>query len=136
MRRHSSYQGFSLLEVMVVVVIIGMLATVVTVGVMSYLNQARRTTAEAQMSEFMKALNFYKMDKGLYPSTGQGLNALMEKKKGSDDSYIKDIPKDPWSNDYQYKSTGSTCEIRCYAADGRRGGDGSGEDIVASSHKK
>ena len=121
---------------MVVVVIIGMLATVVTVSVMSYLEQARRTAAQAQMEEFMKALNFYKMDKGSYPSGGQGLKALLQKKKGSDDSYIKDIPVDPWGGEYRYKSSGSQCEIICYGADQRAGGTGSGEDVVVSSHRK
>ena len=133
-KRNLFVKGFSLLEVMVVVVIIGLLASVVTVSVMSYLDTARRTTAEAQMKEFLKALDFYKMDKGSYPTSGQGLKALLQKRSGSDEFYLKEVPLDPWGGEYRFKSTGSQCEITSYGADKRAGGDGSSQDITVSSH--
>jgi general secretion pathway protein G len=131
-----AFQGFSLLEVMVVVVIIGMLATVVTMGVIDQLEKARRTTATAQMHEFLKVLSFYTMDKGGFPSTGQGLKALLQKKPGSDNPYLNEIPKDPWGHEYRYRLVGNHCEMTSYGSDGRSGGTGTAEDIIISSQGK
>ena len=131
--RRSAIQGFSLLEVMVVIVIIGMLAGVVTVGVMGQLSKARITTAKAQIQELSKAVEFYKMDYGSYPSSSQGLKILTTATpKGSKDPFIRQLPADPWGNPFRYKSTGSTYDIFSYGADNRESGTGEEGDIKAS----
>ena len=135
-RSKSSQHGFSLIEIMVVIVIIGLLAGVVTVGVMQFLVQGRITTAKAQMTEFMKALDLYKMKKGVYPSSGKGLVALTKTKSSTGQPLLKEIPKDPWGNKYRYRSRGSQCKITSYGANGREGGEGESADIVISSSGK
>ncbi|NUM35191.1 MAG: type II secretion system major pseudopilin GspG [Candidatus Brocadiae bacterium] len=128
--------GFSLIEIMVVIVIIGLLSSVVTVGVMRFMDNGRITTTKAQMAEFMKALNLYKMEKGSYPSSSAGLKALVESKSSSGEPLLKEIPKDAWGNTYRYRSTGSTCQVISYGADGREGGTGINEDLKVSSDGK
>lgn len=130
MRKHNC--GFSLIEIMVVIVIIGLLSSVVTVGVMQFVAKGRITTAKTQMTEFMKALNLYKMEKGSYPSSSSGLKALMEFKSSSGEPLLKEIPKDPWGNAYRYRSTGSSVQVISYGADGREGGTGENEDQTQS----
>ncbi len=134
----SLQQAFSLIEVMVVVVIIGLLASVVTVGVMGFLADSRITAAKTQISQFMEALDLYKLTNGKYPSKSQGLEALLEPRKGRDEGYLKgtEIPKDPWGHEYEYRSTGSKCKIICYGANGEEGGTGEDEDIVVTSGSK
>lgn len=131
-RRLYQVRGFSLLEVMVVIVIIGMLASVVTVSVMGHMAKAKRTTAETQIKEFMKALDFYKMEHGSYPTSSQGLKVLTESKKGTE-AQLTQIPNDPWGNPFRYRSLGSTYEIISYGADGREGGEGDDADIKSST---
>ena len=132
MRKTKTLQrGFSLIEIMVVVVIIGLLASVATVGVMRYLTQARITTATSQMKEFVKALDLYKMDKAIYPTSGEGLEALT--KSDGKKPLLKEIPKDPWGRKYVYNSTGSSFEIISYGADKREGGQGEAADIKMKS---
>ena len=133
--RKNNY-GFSLIEIMVVIVIIGLLSSVVTVGVMQFVAKGRITTAKTQMVEFMKALNLYKMEKGSYPSGSRGLAVLVETKSSSGEPLLKEIPKDPWGNTYKYKSSGSSCQILSYGSDGREGGTGENEDIKVSSDGK
>ena len=133
--RKSNY-GFSLIEIMVVIVIIGLLSSVVTVGVMRFMDTGRSTTAKTQMTEFMKALNLYKMEKGSYPSSSSGLKALVESKSSSGEPLLKEIPKDPWGNVYRYRSTGSACQVVSYGADGREGGTAINEDLKVSSDGK
>jgi general secretion pathway protein G len=117
---------------MVVIVIIGMLASVVTVGVMGHLAKARVTTTEAQVKEFTKALDLYKMDTGSYPTSSQGLKILTDAKKGTE-PYLVQIPNDAWGNPYRYRSLGATYDIISYGADGREGGEGYDADIKSST---
>lgn len=131
--QRSGVSGFTLIELMVVIVILGMLATVVVVNVMEYVERARVTTTEVQIKEFMKALDFYRLDYGTYPSSGQGLKALTQTKKGGTDPYVKDIPEDRWGHPFRYRCSGSSYDIISYGADGREGGTGYSADIKSST---
>ena len=131
--RYARSQGFSLVEIMVVVVIIGLLAGVVGAGVVQYLKDARMSAAKTQMKAFGDALKLYKMKKGSYPKT---LEKLTEENK-SGDTFIDAIPVDPWGNEYEYKRKKNKFEITSFGADGRDGGDGESADIKYSElHKK
>lgn len=133
--------GFTLIEIMVVVMIIGMLAAMVGVGVMDRLEKAKRKTAAAQIRNFMAALNNYYLDNNRYPTTQQGLQALVEKPSSSPapvsyspNGYLdqSQIPKDPWGFDYIYFCpgvNGGTFSIESYGADGVSGGEGNDADI-------
>jgi general secretion pathway protein G len=99
-RRHSAKDGFTLIEILLVVVIIGMLATVVVVNVPKYMNKASTNTARTQIKNLGTALNAYYMDNGKYPSS---LNELVT----GDDPYIEgNVPNDPWGNAFQYNYPG------------------------------
>lgn len=132
-------KGFTLIEIMVVVIIIGLLATIVSVNVMSYLARSRRETCKAQLKSLSQALELYKLDNGTYPTTEQGLKALVEKPSSGKvpqnwKPYLtgKKIPKDPWGNEYYYTSDGNTYTLMCLGADGQAGGEGDNADIDAS----
>ena len=114
----NSQRGFSLVEIMVVVVIIGLLAGVVGASVVQYLKDARITRAKTDMKNFETALDLYKMKKGSYPKT---LEKLTEEDKNGN-SYIKAIPDDPWGNSYEYKKRKRKFEIVSYGSDGEDGG--------------
>ncbi|BBM81756.1 type II secretion system major pseudopilin GspG [Candidatus Uabimicrobium amorphum] len=131
--RHTRSQGFSLVEIMVVVVIIGLLAGVVGAGVVRYLKDARITAAKTQMKEFGNVLKLYKMKKGSYPKTLEKLTVPNK----SGDTFIDSIPVDPWGNEYEYKKRKGKFEITSFGADGRDGGEGESADIKYSElHKK
>ncbi len=136
MRR--SNQGFTLIEVMVVVVILGILAAVVVPKIMDNPDKARVTKAKADIRAFESALDLYKLDNFNYPSTDQGLEALVSKPAGSPEAknwkaggYLGKLPNDPWGNPYQYLQPGShgSVDIFSYGADGRPGGEGVEADI-------
>ena len=122
-------KGFTLIEVMVVVVILGMLAGIVAMGVRRFLVQGRITAAKVQLKEFQKCLKFYKNEHGVYP---RSLDKLTEKDKNGD-RYLSKIPKDPWGKSYHYRNMGSSYEIVTYGADGREGGKGEDADIKITS---
>ena len=140
-RRHSIPQrqyGFTLIEVMVVVVILGILAAIVVPKVMDNPDKARVTTARAEIRNLESALKMYKLDNFTYPSTEQGLEALVQKPSGSPEArnwqaggYIDRLPRDPWGNDYLYLNPGVHGEIDIYSlgADGQPGGSGYDADI-------
>ena len=130
--------GFTLIEIMVVVVILGILAALVVPQVMNRPDQAKVTVAKGDIKAIGAALDMYKLDNFSYPSTQQGLNALVEKPSGNPqprnwnrDGYLKRVPKDPWGNDYQYLSPGTQGQFDLYSlgADKREGGDGDNADI-------
>lgn len=130
--------GFTLVEIMVVVVIIGLLATVVAVNVSGQSEEARITTTRVQITNLENALELYHLNNGFYPTTEQGLRALIEKPtavpvpnnfpKGG---YIKKEPKDAWRRDFVYRCPGVKGEydIMSYGADGAEGGEGANADI-------
>ncbi len=131
-----SARGFTLLEVMVVIVIIGVLATLVVTTVFPKIGQARVTAAQTDISTIMNALKTYKLDNGHYPTNDQGLQALVTKPTtgsipGNWHGYIDKLPTDPWKNPYQYANPGVHGEIDVFSfgADGQLGGEGDDADI-------
>lgn len=131
-------KGFTLIEIMVVVVILGILAALVVPQVMNRPDQAKVTVAKGDIKAIGAALDMYKLDNFAYPSTQQGLQALVEKPSGSPqpknwnrDGYLKRVPKDPWGNDYQYLSPGTQGQFDLYSlgADGKQGGTDLNADI-------
>ncbi|AZZ43591.1 type II secretion system protein GspG [Pseudomonadaceae bacterium SI-3] len=130
--------GFTLIEIMVVVVILGILAALVVPQVMNRPDQAKVTVAKGDIKAVSAALDMYKLDNYAYPSTQQGLDALVEKPGGNPqpknwnrDGYLKRVPKDPWGNEYQYLSPGTegAYDLYSYGADGKQGGSELNADI-------
>lgn len=128
--------GFTLLELLIVVVIIGMLAAYVGPKYFSQLGKSERTIAKAQIDALEKALDTYRLDIGRYPTTEEGLVALVVRPGASaqwNGPYLKkEIPVDPWGHAYQYRSPGTTSEveIRSLGKDGQPGGSGENADIT------
>ncbi|KJH85056.1 type II secretion system major pseudopilin GspG [Pseudomonas sp. KSR10] len=131
-------RGFTLIEIMVVVVILGILAALVVPQVMNRPDQAKVTVAKGDIKAISAALDMYKLDNYSYPSTQQGLDALVEKPGGNPqpknwnrDGYLKRVPKDPWGNEYQYLSPGThgQFDLYSYGADGKQGGSELNADI-------
>ncbi len=138
MKMNSRQGGFTLLEVMVVVVIIGILAALVVPKIISRPDEARAIAAKQDVASLMQALKLYRLDNHRYPSTEQGLQALAARpatapippnwKTGG---YLERLPKDPWGNPYQYLNPGLHGEIDIFSfgADGALGGEGNDADI-------
>ncbi|MFN4327746.1 MAG: type II secretion system major pseudopilin GspG [Limnobacter sp.] len=130
--------GFTLIEIMVVVVILGILATLVVPKIMGRPDEARGVAAKQDIASIMQALNLYRLDNSRYPSNEQGLKALVERpttepqpsnyKQGG---YLSKVPTDPWGNPYQYLNPGLKGEIdvMSFGADGKPGGEGINADI-------
>jgi general secretion pathway protein G len=131
-------RGFTLIEVLVVVAILGILAAIVVPRIMDRPDEAKRVAARADIGAIVQALKLYRLDNGFYPSTDQGLGALVQRpttqpvpgnwKQGG---YLERVPRDPWGGDYQYLSPGVHGEIDVFSlgADHARGGEGNGADI-------
>ena len=130
-------RGFSLLELLVVLVIIGLLVGIVGPKLFNKLGKSKIDTARAQIDAFGKSLDHYRLDTGHYPSTEQGLNALFERPANEakwDGPYLaKAVPADPWSKPYVYKSPGEhgDYDLISLGADGQAGGSGEAADIVS-----
>lgn len=142
MKQINNRKGFTLIEIMVVIVILAMLAALVGPKLMGRTDDAKVTDARVQIKNIETALKFYKLDNGSYPSTEQGLGALTDKptvgtipKSYKDGGYLesKKVPKDPWGNDYLYVSPGEhgDYDLFSYGADGAKGGDGKNSDITS-----
>jgi general secretion pathway protein G len=130
--------GFTLIEVMVVVVILGILAAVIVPKIMGRPDEARLVKARQDVRTLESALHLYRLDNFVYPTTEQGLEALVNKpldepipKNWKDGGYVERLPKDPWGNEYQYLSPGTQGEIDIfsYGADGQPGGTGIAADV-------
>ncbi len=125
--------GFTLIELMVVIVIIGMLAAIVVPRFMGAAGKAAQVSARAQISSFKTALQLYKLDNVRYPTTSEGLEALIKNASGK--NYLNDVetaPKDPWGNPYLYTSPGQNgrdFDIVALGADGAAGGEGENADV-------
>jgi general secretion pathway protein G len=131
-------RGFTLIEVMVVVVILGLLAAIIVPKVMSRPDEARVVAARADIAAVTQALKLYRLDNTAYPSTEQGLAALVQRpttqpqpinwKQGG---YLDRVPKDPWGREYRYLNPGVRSEIDVFSlgADGEPGGEGNNSDI-------
>jgi general secretion pathway protein G len=131
-------RAFTLIEVLVVVAILGILAAIVIPKIMDRPDDAKRVAAKADVAAIVQSLKLYRLDNGFYPTTDQGLGALVQQpnsnpvptnwKKGG---YLDRLPKDPWGTEYQFLNPGQHGEIDVFSlgADKVRGGDGSGADI-------
>jgi general secretion pathway protein G len=140
-RRHylplRAARGFTLIEILVVVVILGILAAIVVPRVMERPGEARVTRAKQDIQGVVTALSLYKLDNFTYPSTEQGLDALVTKPAGQPDApnwkgpYLDRTPKDPWGRPYQYAHPGQhgDIDIDSFGADGKPGGDGEAADV-------
>ena len=131
-------RGFTLIEIMVVVVIMGILAALVVPKLMGRADDARITAAKQDIATLMQALKLYKLDNQRYPTTEQGLQALISKPTSGPAAngwkaggYVEKLPKDPWGGQYQYLSPGVKGEVDVfsYGADGQPGGTGNDADI-------
>lgn len=128
-------RGFTLLELLVVIVIIGLLAAYVGPRYFAQLGKSEATVARAQIEAFEKALDTFRLDVGRYPTTEEGLNALLSEPAGAarwNGPYLKkSIPPDPWGRQYAYRAPGGKGEfdILSYGRDGQPGGDGDSADI-------
>ena len=131
-------RGFSLIEIMVVVIIIGLLASIVAPAVLNRADDARIQKVHADFRNIQTALKLYRIDNFVYPSSEQGLEALVERptiapvpRNWRQGGYLEELLRDPWGNEYQYLSPGESREYDIYTlgADGVSGGDGQNADI-------
>ncbi len=139
--RFRGCEGFSFIEVMIVVVILAILATLLIPKVMGRTEDAKRAAAKAQISNIESALQLYKLDNGNLPSTEQGLKALVERPASGPAAshwkaggYLPKVPVDPWGAPYKYtvpSPQGAEFEVLSFGADGTAGGDGKNADIVS-----
>lgn len=131
--------GFTLIELMVVLVILGIIMGLVVPNVVGRGDEARIRAAQTDISTISQALEMYRLHNSHYPSTDQGLEALVSKPSGSPEPknwrgpYIKKTPKDPWENDYGYINDGGNPEIISYGADGSEGGEDLNQDISSAT---
>ena len=139
-RKRLNVHGFTLIELMVVIVILGILAGLIIPRIMGRPEEARRMKARVQMESVETALRLYKLDNGIYPSTEQGLQALIEApavgelpRKWRKDGYLekRKVPKDPWGHEYVYLSPGlhDDFDLVSYGADGQPGGEEQNKDV-------
>lgn len=132
-----SHRGFSLIELLVVLVILGLLAGIAAPRLLKYVGQAKSDTAALQIENLSAALDVYMLEIGKYPTTDQGLRALIEAPADSrnwNGPYLRKakVPPDPWGSDYQYKSPGDHGEydLFSYGADNAPGGRKNDRDVV------
>ena len=135
MPKHNE-RGFTLIEILVVVVIIGILGAVIVPNLLGRPDQARITAAESDLRSLANALDMYRLDNFNYPSSDQGLEALVSKPSGfpepknyNPDGYIKKLPIDPWGSPYVYERTESGFNLLSLGADGTEGGEELNTDI-------
>jgi general secretion pathway protein G len=135
-RRFRGQDGFTLIEIMVVILIIGLLALMVVPRLRGVADRAKRTKAQADIQELKQALDRYYLDNGSYPTTDQGLQALVSPPTAGrvpsnyeQGGYIEKLPSDPWGNQYFYQSDGSSYALKSFGPDGVQSAD----DVDGSS---
>ena len=138
--RRASERGFTLIEMLVVITIIGMIMGLIGPRVLNYMSESKVKTARIQLQSMGNSLDLFYLDAGRYPSTSEGLAALVRPTTGVagwNGPYLKGgvIPNDPWNNPYVYRSPGQhgPYDIISYGADGQEGGTGLAEDITAAT---
>ncbi|WP_107852364.1 type II secretion system major pseudopilin GspG [Oceanimonas marisflavi] len=137
--QHKPYgTGFTLLELLVVLVILGLLASLAGPQVLRQLGGSKTKTAALQIKELSTALDLYRLEVGRHPNTGEGLEALISAPPGArgwNGPYLnkKSVPQDPWGNDYHYRSPGQHGEFDLFSlgADNQQGGSGEAQDVVS-----
>ncbi|HXV36931.1 MAG TPA: type II secretion system major pseudopilin GspG [Myxococcota bacterium] len=137
--RSAASAGFTLIEIMAVVLIIGLLSTIVGVSIFAQVDKGRVTAAKAQISNLEAVLELYRMDNANYPTTEQGLDALVNEPDGARNfppgGYLQkgQVPVDPWGNAYEYEQPGQnnahSFDLWSFGSDGQPGGDGVAADI-------
>lgn len=139
-RRHSLERegGFTLVEILVVITIIGMIMALVGPRVLNYLGESKVKTAKIQIQSFASAIDLFYLDAGRYPSSSEGLSALVQPASGVaawNGPYLKggSVPNDPWGHPYLYRSPSEhgAYEIVSYGADGQEGGTGTAADLAS-----
>lgn len=141
LKRHSARAGFTLLELVVVIIVLGLLAAIVAPQILGRVSDARTTAAQTQVELFGTALDNYRLDNGSYPTTEQGLAALREKPTRAPvpanwrGPYLrKDVPLDPWGTPYIYRSPGernvTAYDLMSLGRDGKAGGEGEDKDVI------
>jgi general secretion pathway protein G len=137
-RLNSRQQGFTLIELLVVLVILGLLASLAGPKVISYLGGAKSDSAKLQVDEFGASLDLFKLETGRYPSSQEGLQALVQAPSGLagwNGPYLKKktVPKDPWANEYHYVSPGQhgSYDLSSLGADNKEGGEGENKDLTS-----
>ncbi len=139
--KHKRRSGFTLIEIMVVLVIMGIMAALVVPRILGRTDDARITSAKADISSIMQALKLYKLDNMRYPTTQQGLDALVKKttlapipKDFKEGGYLEKLPNDPWGSPYQYQNPGQHSEIDVYSfgADGQSSAGANGDKVIGS----
>jgi len=135
-RFHTKLSGFTLIEMLVVVAIMATLAAMIAPRLIDKAGDAQVTAAKGDIQRIASTLDMYKLDNFNYPSSDQGLQALVEKPGGSPEAnnwkqYLNNTPKDPWGNDYYYAYPGekSAFDVYSLGADGQPGGEGHNADI-------
>ena len=134
---HRRAGGFTLIEILVVVVIIGILGAIIVPNLLSRPDQARITAAQTDLRQLANALDMYRLDNFQYPSTEQGLDALVQRPAGfpeprnwNPDGYVKSLSTDPWGSPYVYERRSTDFTLFSLGADGVEGGEGSNADVT------
>ena len=135
-RRRAGEEGFTLVEMLVVITIIGLIMGLIGPRVLNYLNESKVKAARIQLQSFSSALDLFYLDAGRYPSTAEGLSALVQRAPGVaawNGPYLKggNVPNDPWNHPYVYRAPGERgpYDIMSYGSDGQEGGSGLAADI-------
>jgi len=128
--------GFTLIEILIVVVILGILGAVVVPNILSRPDTARVQAAQTDLRALSQTLEIYRLDNFQYPSSEQGLESLVDRPSGfpepknwNPEGYLKKLPTDPWGSPYLYEKTGSSYSLISLGADGQEGGEGFDADI-------
>src|SRR5262249_27946911 len=135
MPRLRGQAGFTLIEIMVVVFILGLLLTLVAPKIIGRTDEARRTKAMADIKGIEEAMHLFKLDNGFYPSSAEGIASLVQRPANArtfnPEGYRKKVPVHRWGNNYAYLSDGQEFTIKSYGADGQEGGEGKNADITS-----
>lgn len=127
--------AFSLVELIVVMVIIGLLSSLVAVRTRSYLISSKQNAARAEIATIVNAMETFYADQSRYPTSEEGIEILVEGTNGFPDGFLKKVPKDPWGRPYEYLNPGtaSPFEVLCLGGDGREGGEGGDMDLTSEN---